>query len=120
MSGQTPPSDTTDRIHTLDSKVAYLKALNEDGLMIVEGIAEWCGKCKAIAPTVSRLSEKYPKARFYQFDVDKEPDIAQELGIRSMPTFTFFVDGDVQEGVTGAKPTEIEEAVRKYYPGDAQ
>ncbi|KAJ9648289.1 hypothetical protein H2199_001142 [Coniosporium tulheliwenetii] len=111
---------TTDRIHTLDSKVAYLKALNEDGLMIVEGVAEWCGQCKAIAPTVSKLSEKYPKARFYQFDVDKEPDIAQELGIRSMPTFTFFVDGDVQEGVTGAKPKEIEEAVRKYYPGDTE
>lgn len=120
MSGETPSSPTADRIRTLESKVAYLKALNEPGLMIVEGVATWCGQCKTIAPVVSDLSARYPEARFYQFDVDQEPDIAQELGIRVMPTFTFFLDGDIQEGVTGAKPKEIEQAVKKYYTGAAE
>lgn len=50
---------------------------------------------------------------FNQFDVDENEDIAQELGVRVVPTFTIFKDGDVQEGVSGARPKALREAIEK-------
>jgi thioredoxin 1 len=43
--------------------------------------------------------------------VEECGDIAQELGVTQMPTFSIFKDGDIQEGVTGAKPREIRKAI---------
>jgi thioredoxin 1 len=61
------------------------------------------------------LAEEFAEkgVSFYQFDVDKSEDIAQELGVRSMPNFSIFKDGDIQEGVTGAKPKALREAIEK-------
>ena len=51
------------------------------------------------------------KVKFYTYDVEECEDIAQELGVRQMPTFSIFKDGDIQEGVTGARPKEIRKAI---------
>jgi len=100
------------KIQTLTSKVDYLRASNADGVSIIEGTAAWCPQCKAIAPEVEKMVSEFPDARFYKFDVDKCPDIAQELGISVMPTFTIFKDGNVQEGVSGAKPKVLREKIK--------
>jgi thioredoxin 1 len=107
-------SSTSDsKIQQLNSKVDYLRASNADGVCVIEGTASWCPQCKAIAPEVEKMANEYADkgARFYQFDVDKCPDIAQELGVRVMPTFTIFKDGDIQEGVSGARAKELREKV---------
>jgi len=87
--------------------------MNADGLTIIEGVASWCPQCKAIAPEVEKMAHEFPNAHFYTFDVDEQPDIAHELGISVMPTFTIFKDGDIQEGVSGAKVKALREAVEK-------
>lgn len=65
---------------------------------------------------MDKLAEEDAKkgVSFYQFDVDENEDIAQELGIRQMPTFSIFKDGDIQEGITGARPKALREAIDKY------
>ena len=100
------------KLHTLTSKIEYLRASNADGICIIEGTAAWCSQCKAIAPEVKKMVSEFPDARFYVFDVDECPDIAQELGISVMPTFTIFKDGDVQESVSGAKPKDLREKIK--------
>jgi thioredoxin 1 len=100
-------------IPVLSSKVDYLKATNADGLTIIEGTAAWCPQCRAIAPEVTKLASEFPKAHFYTFDVDDNPDVAQELGVTTMPTFTIFKDGDLQESVGGAKIQALKAAVEK-------
>ena len=50
------------------------------------------------------MSETYPSARFFKLDVDEVPDVAQELGIRAMPTFLLFKDGEKVGEVVGANP----------------
>jgi thioredoxin 1 len=109
MASETEPP----AIQVLSSKVDYLKAANADGLTIIEGIASWCPQCKAIAPEVTKLAAEFPKAHFYTFDVDENPDVAQELGVSTMPTFTIFKDGDLQESVGGAKIQALKAAVEK-------
>jgi thioredoxin 1 len=100
------------KVQTLNSKVEYLRASNADGVCVIEGIAAWCPQCKAIAPEVEKMVSEFPEARFYKFDVDECPDIAQELGINVMPTFTIFKNGDVQEGVSGAKLKDLREKIK--------
>lgn len=59
-----------------------------------------------------RFSNTYPEARFYKLDVDEVPDVAQELGIRAMPTFLLFKNGDKVAEVVGANPKALETAIK--------
>lgn len=98
-------------IPTLHSKAEYLKAVMYEGVTILEGTATWCEKCKVIAPEVQKMVAEYPNVKFYTYDVEECEDIAQELGVSQMPTFSIFKDGDIQDGVTGARPKEIRKAI---------
>jgi hypothetical protein len=61
----------------------------------------------------NRFSDKYPTAKFFKLDVDEVPDTAQELGIRAMPTFLLFKDGEKVAEVVGANPKALEAAIQK-------
>lgn len=52
--------------------------------------------------------------RFYKLDVDDVPDVAQELGIRAMPTFLFFKKGLKVTEVVGANPKALEAAIKQH------
>lgn len=101
----------TPEIPTLHSKADYLKAVMHEGITILEATATWCASCKAVAPHVASMAAEYPSVKFYTYDVDECEDIAQELGVRQMPTFSIFKDGDIQEGVTGPRIAEVRKKV---------
>jgi thioredoxin 1 len=50
---------------------------------------------------------------FIKLDVDEVPDVAQELGIRAMPTFLIFKDGEKVGEVVGANPPVLKAAIEK-------
>ena len=104
-------------METLTSRSAYTKILMDDGLVILEGITKTCPNCKAIAPTVDKMIKKYPEARFFQYDVDDQEAIAQELGVNLVPHFTVLRDGNKEASVTGAKVRELEKVVGENYKG---
>ena len=59
--------------------------------------------------------DKYKDSvEFYKIDVDEVPDVAQELGIRAMPTFLLYKDGEKVEEIVGANEKAIRAAVDKY------
>ena len=76
-------------------------------------MATWCGPCKQIAPRIVAMSNDYPSARFYKLDVDEVPDVAQELGVRAMPTFMVFRGGEKVGEVVGANQKALEALVVK-------
>ncbi|KAF2259472.1 thioredoxin-like protein [Lojkania enalia] len=104
---------TTSDIPVLESRSAYLKAVMYEGVTVLEGTATWCSQCKAIAPEVQNMMSEYPDVKFYTYDVEETPDIAQELGVSQMPTFSVFKDGDIQEGVRGAKVAELRKVIER-------
>jgi len=61
------------------------------------------------------MSDSYPDARFYKLDVDEVPEVAQELGIRAMPTFMLFKNGEKVGEVVGANPKALEAAIKSNY-----
>jgi thioredoxin 1 len=50
---------------------------------------------------------------FIKLDVDELPEIAQDLGIRAMPTFVIFKDGQKVGEVVGANPPALKAAIEK-------
>jgi thioredoxin 1 len=62
---------------------------------------------------VHRFSNAYPTAKFYKLDVDQVPDVAQELGVRAMPTFLLFKNGEKLSEVVGANPKALEAAIKR-------
>ncbi|KAL1996859.1 hypothetical protein VTN49DRAFT_7724 [Thermomyces lanuginosus] len=107
-------SPVTMVVSQVKGKSDFDAAIQGGQLVVVDAYATWCGPCKAIAPKVEEYSRTYSDVKFIKFDVDESPDIAQELGIRAMPTFLLFKNGEKVEEVVGANPAAIEAAIQKH------
>ncbi|KAG4419033.1 hypothetical protein IFR04_007809 [Cadophora malorum] len=92
-------------------KADFAAALKDNKIVVLDCFATWCGPCKVIAPQVVKFSDEFPNAHFAKLDVDEVPDVAQELGIRAMPTFLIFKDGEKVKEVVGANPNALKSAI---------
>ena len=94
----------------------YKELINNNKVVIIDAWATWCGPCRFISPIFEQLSEKeeFNKSGvvFAKVDVDQADDVSQELGIRAMPTFISFYDGDLEDKLQGADPNGLEKLVR--------
>jgi thioredoxin 1 len=70
--------------------------------VLVDFWAEWCAPCRMIAPTVEQVASDYSgRVTVGKLNVDEHPGIAEQFGIRSIPTLLLFKAGDVVETVIG-------------------
>ena len=86
-------------------------------LVVVDYSTTWCGPCKVIAPKFEELSEKYADAVFLKVIGDASPDASKLMkreGVRSVPSFHYFVNGEKIDVVNGANAEAIEAAITKY------
>ena len=54
---------------------------------------EWCGPCKALAPTITKLKEQHGDVTFTDYDVDKDFEQAQKYNVRSIPLVVIEQNG---------------------------
>ena len=65
----------------------------EKRVVCVKFTASWCRPCRMISPELDRLSvELQDKLAVLSVDVDQNPELTEEAGVRGMPTFAFFVE----------------------------
>ena len=87
---------------------ATFEAETNEGLVLVDFWATWCGPCLMQAAILDQLSEEIDEdvLKIVKIDVDENPNTAQEFGIMSIPTLLFKKDGKVVKQVAGVHTKE--------------
>lgn len=82
--------------------------LESDQVALVDFWAEWCGPCRMIGPVVEELSSEYEgKAVIGKVNVDHNPSISMNYGVRNIPTILFFKNGEVVDKQVGVVPKSV-------------
>jgi len=70
--------------------------------VLVDFWADWCGPCHMIAPVIEELAAEFEgNVKVGRLDVENNPRISMQYGIRSIPTLLLFKDGQVVDRVIG-------------------
>ena len=91
------------------------EVISADKLVLVDLYATWCTPCKALAPVLEELTDKYAdKIKVVKVNVDEEESIAAKFGIASIPTVIFFKNGQTAASFVGLRSaSEIEKMIEK-------
>ena len=73
--------------------------------VVVDFWADWCGPCKMIGPSLEEISNELGgKVKIAKLNIDENPELAAQFGVRSIPTLMIFKDGQVADTKVGAAP----------------
>lgn len=76
--------------------------------VVVDFYADWCGPCRMLGPVLDRVSTAFAgKAKVVKVNIDKDPSLAQQFNVTSIPTLTFVVHGEVV-GQSAGLPSELQ------------
>jgi len=67
--------------------------ITSSGVAVVDFYADWCGPCKRLAPTFSKLSGEMSNVTFVKVDIDNARQVAKQYNISSIPAIIVLKDG---------------------------
>ena len=94
------------------------EVINSDKPVVVDFWATWCPPCRQMAPVVDEAAKQLEDVKFVKVDVDANPLSAAKYGVRSIPAFLVFRDGEVRHEFVGSRPKAnfVEEVQTAAFP----
>ena len=86
------------------TKDNFEEVVTNNGFVIVDFWAPWCGQCRSFAPTYEKVSDDHPDIVFAKVNTEDEQEIAGHFQIRSIPTLMIFRDKIIIFSEAGALP----------------
>lgn len=81
------------------NKDSYDTNIN-DGLILVDFYADWCGPCKLLAPELDKLQNDID-AKIFKVNIESEFELADKHDIRSIPTILVYQNGELKSRLNG-------------------
>lgn len=89
-----------------ESKEDIAETVENQEKVLVDFYAEWCGPCKMMEPVIDEIIEN-TDITVVEVDIDDSQDIATEFGVRGVPTYVAFKNGEQLGAVSGAREKEM-------------
>ncbi|MCG3674994.1 thioredoxin [Aliarcobacter butzleri] len=87
----------------IDLNKNNIKENIQEGVVLVDFWAPWCGPCRMLAPAIDQLAEEFEnKAKICKVNTEEEPDLTSEYQVRSIPTILFFKNGEIVDQMIGS------------------
>lgn len=85
----------------------FAEIINSEKPVLIDFYATWCGPCQYQMPILEEVSKNVgDSARILKIDVDKNQQLAAQLGIRGVPTLMIYKEGKVMWRASGVKQTD--------------
>ncbi|GAA6049795.1 hypothetical protein JCM3770_002165 [Rhodotorula araucariae] len=97
-------------VTAIESYDAFKAATSTDKLVIID----FWATCKVIGPVFEKLEPKFENIGFFKCDVDEQEEVAGEVGIKAMPTFVLYKNGEKVGTVVGADPNKLKAALEHH------
>lgn len=96
--------------HATDA--TFAGEIGQEGLVLADFWAPWCGPCKMLAPVLDELDQTAGgKVKIVKVNVDENPETAGQFGVMSIPTLVLFKDGTPVDKTVGLKSRDALEAL---------
>lgn len=80
------------------------KIKSDNGVVLVDYFANWCGPCKMLMPRLENMESQFPSVKFVKLNVDENMEHAMSENVRGIPTVIVYKDGVEFNRSSGANP----------------
>jgi len=88
--------------------------ISSENLTVVMLGASWCGPCRSIKPAVQKISSENGDIKFAYCDIEDSIYFVSSLGVKAVPTFAIFRNGQVLQVRTTSRESDLREMISPY------